>query len=164
MKRSMLLCLLFIFIKQACFCQAQYKDSLFFRANRIYKNDTLVNMAELRTLLAKNDAASYELQRGLGNQTGTSVCGFIGGFLIGYPLGQAIFSKSINNKPKWYLLGIGAGFVGIGAALNATANSNFRDAVKYYNEGLKNAYRKNKTPIQLNFAFNLNGIRVSAKF
>lgn len=164
MKRSMLLCLLFIFIKQACFCQAQYKDSLFFRANRIYKNDTLQKNTELKLLMAKDEVASNEFKQGVSTQTVAGVFGFVGGFLIGFPLGQAFAKKSVYNKPKWYLAGVGAGVAAVGIAFNTTANNHFRNAVQYYNEGLKNAYRKNKTPIQLNFAFNMNGVGISAKF
>ena len=75
------------------------------------------------------------------------ILGYAGGFLIGWPIGQAIAGDS---DPTWVLAGIGGGLVVVGIPFSIASSNNFENAVDAHNESLKTRVRG---PVQVGFQF-----------
>ncbi len=56
--------------------------------------------------------------------------GFAGGFLVGWPLGTAVF----GGKPNWALAGIGAGLIGVSIPFSSAFNRHAKRAVRIFND------------------------------
>lgn len=71
--------------------------------------------------------------------------GFLGGGLIGYPLGQLI----AGGDPVWALAIGGAGFLALGLPLSISANKDLKRGVEVYNSNLKTSARKTRGTLRM---------------
>ncbi len=114
-----------------------------------------LNMQQLVKTLKPNEEAYKQIKSARSNQTIGMIFGAAGGFMIGYPLGTALG----GGEPKWIMAGIGAGLVAISIPFSSKANKKAKQAVKTYNQGLKN---KKVSSVwdksELNFSMTPNGI------
>lgn len=83
--------------------------------------------------------------------------GYLGGTLIGWPIGTAIG----GGKPNWFIAIIGCGVVASTIPLVNSSNRNLKKAVDSYNQGVPFADRPN---IDVSLGLNSNGIGVSLRF
>jgi hypothetical protein len=90
---------------------------------------------QIGPMLLENHRPEVELyfRKYKGNRGASNVFGFIGGFLAGYSLGEAITGKKLNGG----LLGSGLGVIGLSALFQIGANSNLKKAVEHYNGNTK---------------------------
>ena len=84
-----------------------------------------------------------------------SVVGFIGGFLIGWPIGTAIG----GGEPEWGLLAAGVGITAISIPIMSSAKKKMTEAVNIYNSGLKST-----SSTRLNFKASGNVVGFVLKF
>lgn len=89
------------------------------------------------------------------NYNGAQVLGFIGGALIGWPLGTAL----AGGDPEWGLAAAGAGVLLISIPLNNGYSKNIRNAVSIYN-----AESGQTGKVSLSFSPYAGGARVVLKF
>ena len=89
----------------------------------------ILTYEELKNTLSAYPEAKLYLDRHKSARSGAQVLAFIGGGLIGWPLGTAIG----GGDPEWSLLAIGAGLTGIGFAIQSKSNNDLREAVDIYN-------------------------------
>lgn len=76
---------------------------------------------------------SYALiKKASSGNTLASVIGFVGGGLIGWPIGAAIG----GGDPNWALAGIGAGLIIVAIPISSSATQNARAAVDIYNTSI----------------------------
>ncbi len=83
--------------------------------------------------------------------------GYIGGFLIGWPIGTAIG----GGEPNWYIALVGCGIVATTIPLLNSSNRNLKKAVDCYNRELPFADKPN---VEINLGLNNNGLGISLKF
>ena len=84
---------------------------------------------QLLDLMAPVPEAVKEMEIARSNYSTSAVFGFIGGFLIGWPLGTAI----AGGDPNWALAGIGAGVLVISIPFTSAYNRHAKNAIDLYN-------------------------------
>ena len=103
--------------------------------------------------ITKADQKAYaEMQVAKGNYSVTMVFSYIGGFLIGWPIGTALAGGDAN----WTLAGIGAGCILLSIPFSSGYTKHAKNAVRLYNERLKTS-----SLIKPDFKLQLMGSRIS---
>ena len=82
---------------------------------------------------------------------------YIGGFCVGYPVGQAIG----GGKPLWALGGVGVGVIILSIPLYINYNKHARKAVGVYNASLT---RFGLNKLNMKIGFSPGGIRLCCRF
>ena len=83
----------------------------------------------------------------------------VGGFLIGFPIGQSLGGGDAN----WALAGIGAGIATIGFTISSKAYKRANQAVELYNDSL-DATSSNEFKPEFQVIANKNGVGLSMSF
>ena len=120
-------------------------------------NNKKLSMKELVQTTQSNPEALREIKAAKSNYAVSSVLGFAGGFLIGWPIGTAL----AGGEPKWALAGVGAGLFAVSIPFTSGYVKHAKKGVALYNRGLKQAALK-KTDIRVGLAY--NGFRVKIMF
>ena len=81
--------------------------------------------------MESNEQAYKQMRSAQTTLTLTSVIGFAGGFMVGWPIGAAI----AGGEPNWALAG--AGLIAISIPLSIKFNKQAKQAVDNYNNGLQ---------------------------
>lgn len=122
---------------------------------KYYIGNRSLSNSELSGLLSLNQLAYAKYKKAQASNGGAMVFGFIGGALIGWPIGTAIG----GGNPNWYLAAAGGGFILLSIPFSLDARENLHSAIDIYNEGLnKTSYVKPK--VFLGFSQNGVGIRL----
>jgi hypothetical protein len=121
-----------------------------------YRGDPL-SANQLLDKMQNNPDAYAEMSIAKSNYDVAMVCSYIGGFCIGYPIGQAIG----GGKPVWALAGIGVGVVIIAIPLSISFNKHARNAVRIYNSNLTR-FGLNKLNVKIEFSG--SGIGLCCRF
>ncbi|MEQ1747702.1 MAG: hypothetical protein ABMA02_19900, partial [Saprospiraceae bacterium] len=95
-----------------------------------YKGKNL-SPKQLHEMVASIPEANKAMEAARSNFTTANVFGFIGGFLVGWPLGTAI----AGGDPEWGLAGIGAGFIVLSIPFSSAYTKHAKHAVNLYNSG-----------------------------
>jgi len=101
------------------------------KKGRFYKGDSRLSVAEFVDQMKTNDEAYQLALKGKSGYSTSNVLGFIGGFMIGWPLGTAIG----GGDPSWALAGIGAGVLAVAIPLQSSASKKLKSATELYNRG-----------------------------
>lgn len=132
MKSSLLTLLLLIC--SVAIAQAQTSDdAIEVRKNQFRKNGRNLKPKELLNLMSTNPEALKEMTIAKKNADVANVFGFIGGFMIGWPLGSAV----AGGKPNWALAGAGVGVVLIAVPFSLKYTRHAKAAVAIYNRDAK---------------------------
>lgn len=123
------------------------------------QNGNPMSMKDLVKTMEPNQQAFDLIKKAQLNNTFASIIGFVGGFLIGWPIGTAIR----GDKANWNLAGIGAGIAAIGIPFSSSASKQARQAVELYNSSFNSAsfYKLNS---KFKIVANGNGIGLSINF
>lgn len=115
------------------------------KGQRFYLNGEKISKQEVFNLFGDNEFYKNKLKSGLKQQSIAVAISSLGGFLIGYPLGQKLGG---SNDPSWHLLGIGAGIVALSIPLDIASKHNITEAFDFFNNTLiGDDYRRNSVPI-----------------
>ena len=96
-----------------------------------------ISKQNLKKTLEPNKIAFDLFKNSRTKKTVGSILEFSGGFLIGFPIGQAIsYNPEYQN---WSLAGIGGGLVIIGTIFSLDADKKTKRAVEIYNSSLDSA-------------------------
>lgn len=106
--------------------------SSFFSGFRFYVANQRIDNKELKTLLKTNGVAFAQFKSANTSGAFSTILGYTGGFLIGWPIGTAI----AGGKPNWALAGIGAGLTAVSIPLSISAKKKLKSAVSTYNASL----------------------------
>lgn len=132
------------------------KDSL--RGFPLKQNGKVLTVAHLTKIFADNPNAREEFKAAKVNNDFGMVLGFTGGFLIGWPLGQAIG----GGEPIWAMAGVGAGLLILSIPLGSAFKKRTLNAVDIYNNGLAEITEKEKVSFHLENTS--SGIGIIMKF
>lgn len=122
-----------------------------------YQKNRKLSPKSLLNIMASNPEAYKEMKYAKGKSDAAGVCGFIGGFFIGWPIGTAIG----GGDPEWSLAAIGALFVVVSIPLSADYKKHTIKAVDIYNSGLKDiGYQE----VELRLGVTMNGIGLKLNY
>jgi uncharacterized protein YcfJ len=121
-----------------------------------YQNSKKLTTKELTEITRSNSEAFKEMTAAKTNQAAGTVFGFIGGFLVGWPLGTAIG----GGDPNWTLAAVGAGFIGVSIPFSIAYTKRATRAVDIYNADTRTS---SKNKLQLNFGVSQNRIGLKMK-
>ncbi|MBS4062741.1 MAG: hypothetical protein KG029_20265 [Bacteroidetes bacterium] len=108
--------------------------------------------------ITQSNAEAYKaMKTAKSNYDISSVFGFAGGFLVGWPLGTAIG----GGKPNWTLAGIGAGLIAVSIPFTVAYTKHAKTAVNLHNNGLRSTGLSNAG---LKLGLTSNGVGVTVKF
>jgi outer membrane lipoprotein SlyB len=149
-----------IMLLSLAFCNAQKIDiEKVFGGYKYTYNDELISLGDLANIMESNTEAFELIKKGRTNRSLSGVLGFVGGALVGWPIGNVIG----GGDPNWTLAGIGAGVIVVAIPISSRANKNINQAVELYNASVDSkAYRKNKPEFHL--IANGNGFGLSMNF
>lgn len=121
--------------------QSQIKNDSLVKIKKVFFMDGKpLTYKQVVELLKDYPEAGQALKKAKGNHDGAIVFSYIGGFCLGYPLGQAI----AGGEPVWAMAAIGAGALFISVSLLIAYNNQAKKAVRIYNSGLR--------PLSMNYS------------
>ncbi|MEQ9298571.1 MAG: hypothetical protein RIF33_08410 [Cyclobacteriaceae bacterium] len=140
MKNQIYYILLPLIILTAPLCTSgQSQDTLTMHKSRIYSGGEPIFLKRALNLMKPYEDAYAEMSKARVNYDAANIFGFIGGFLIGWPIGTAIG----GGDPNWILAGAGVGAIAIAIPLTSAGNKRARRAVELYNARVNaTAYRE----------------------
>jgi hypothetical protein len=103
-----------------------------------------------------NTEAFQEFKKARANHAASTIFGAIGGFMIGWPIGQAIAGK---DDPQWGLAAGGAALVFVGYSFDKTFKRRANKALAIYNGGTPTSYAP-----KLNLRFTGREFQMNLKF
>lgn len=134
-------------------------DSIWKEKNTYYQGKTKLSHAHLLSLLESNPDCRLETRLARNNSNALQLVGFAGGFMIGYPVGQAIAGK---QDPIWGLAAGGAALLIVaGIPLANGYNKHIENAISIYN---KKTIRTGSTGVSIKFFPSLGGGSLVVKF
>jgi len=161
--------LLFAVISLSCFssCAQDGSDTIRMEKRGLgyacYKNNEILNFTQLTHLTNSNSETTKLLRASKNMQVGAYIFGCLGGgfigYSLGYALGTAVRGNPLNKTLFFSMLGAGAGFVGIGIGFEVGANNKVKEAVRIYNNTVKQ-----KSNTTLNLGVSPNGLIVNLNF
>lgn len=117
----------------------------------------ILKMNELLKILQPNEAAFKQMQAAQTTNAFATVIGFVGGFMIGFPIGTAI----AGGEPNWAMAGIGAGLLVVTIPITKRFNTQSKQAIESYNSGLQTTSFWNNTQVKLCISGNGAGLHVN---
>lgn len=96
------------------------------------QNGKYLTPKQLVEITSINPDALAEMKKARTNYSAGMVFSYIGGFMIGWPIGTAI----AGGDPEWAMAGIGAGLIGISIPFSASYTRHARNGVAIYNRTL----------------------------
>ena len=118
------------------------------------QNGQILSPRKLLEITQSNQEAYKEMKKAKGNYDAGMAFGYIGGFLVGLPLGTAIG----GGDPNWALAGIGAGLLVISIPFSKSYKKHAINAAGIYNDGLRNTGGE-ALEMSLNFSSDGIGLR-----
>jgi hypothetical protein len=158
MKKTILA--VFVVLIGVTFCHAQRIEMSKVSGDYKYtQNGNQLKMRDLVKTLESNQQAFEMINKAQTNRSLASVIGFVGGGLVGWPIGTAIGGGDAN----WVLAGVGAGLIGVSIPIASGANKKTKEAVETYNASLGTTALIWSKP-QWKFVANGHGIGLSLGF
>jgi outer membrane lipoprotein SlyB len=116
------------------FVNAQTRsDTIEVRKNRFIQHGLVLKPKQMLEMMSYNEDAFKQMKVAKGSADAANVLGFIGGALIGYPLGTLVG----GGKPNWGLAAAGAGVLVVAIPFVSSYNRHAHAAVRIYNEDIR---------------------------
>jgi hypothetical protein len=129
-----------------------------FGGYQYYQGYNRLGFSQMINLMQSNEQASNEIRAAQKNSSIASITGYVGGFMLGWPLGTAIG----GGRPNWAMAGVGAGILAVGITLNQKSNKQTTNAIRIYNESITSESFLNN--VQIDYLFTLNGVGFRMRF
>lgn len=97
------------------------------------QNDKVLSSTQLFNVLKQNPETDLDIKRAKNNLYPGMVLSYIGGALIGWPIGTAIG----GGEPQWGMALAGAGFIALAIPLSSGYTKHIKKAVEKYNDGVE---------------------------
>jgi hypothetical protein len=136
---------------------AQTGDIMMKKGGKFEADGRTLKPREVLTLMESNEQAHAAFKKAKSNYDAGQTFGFIGGLLVGWPLGTAI----AGGDPQWGLAAAGGALILASIPFQAAFKKNARAAVALYN-AQSGALRYRKPTYHV--AFYGTGVNVSMRF
>ncbi|MFT6215682.1 MAG: hypothetical protein ACJAS3_002082 [Roseivirga sp.] len=146
-----------ILIASINFAQAQDKPQLILEKGKVFGSQSNLTLKQAQGLMENYPEAYDYMKKARTNNTMASIFGGIGGYLIGYPLGQAIAGGDAN----WGMAGVGAGVILIALPFHSAFKKNANLSIDLYNKADYKALNEN---VQLKIGLLENGVGLKVSF
>jgi hypothetical protein len=141
----------------AYFCQAQQQEKLTigkdFWGYKYYEGTAKISKQEAMRRLEANPEALKLFTQGNANLAPAGIFSFAGGFMIGWPIGQAIAGK---QDPQWALAAGGLALSIVGYSFDKSFHNKANKAFDLYNTG--------RTATSFHFNINSSGLSLAYRF
>jgi hypothetical protein len=121
-----------------------------------HQDSTELLPKDVLQVMEVNKVAFQEFKKARANHAASGIFSAIGGFAIGWPIGQAIAGK---DNPLWGLAVGGAALVFVGYSFDKTFKKRATNALNIYNGGTSISYAP-----KLNLRFTGTQIQMNLKF
>jgi hypothetical protein len=121
------------------------------------QNGQRLKVRDLLEITRSNPSAFQEMRIAKSNYDASMVFGYVGGFLVGWPLGTALG----GGKPNWALAAAGGGLILVSLPFSSGFAKHAMKAMAIYNDDLKKSARN---PVKMNVGFSATGIKLQMKF
>lgn len=121
------------------------------------QNSTPLSPAKLTQLARPYPMAHSEMKKAQANLFAGTFFSYLGGFMIGYPIGTAIG----GGEPVWAMAAVGAGCIVIAIPFSSGYTRHAKNAVQIINGELK---QDAVSQIELKFGATQNGLGLTLKF
>ncbi len=150
--------IIFFFITSVVIAQTNSKIEIKkdFFGYSFHQDSTELWPRDVLQVMEVNTEAFQEFKKARANHAASGIFSAIGGFMIGWPIGQAIAGK---DDPLWGLAAGGAAFVFLGYSFDKTFKRRANKALTIYNGGTPTSYAP-----KLNLRFTGTAIQMSIKF
>lgn len=158
--KNVLFCFILIFCASISYAQTEPGDieiKKVFGGIQLKQDGRVLKPKEVLSIMKPVPEAYAAYKKAKSNYNGAQVMGFVGGFLIGWPLGTAIG----GGDPEWGLAAAGAGVLLLSIPLSKGYSKNARNAVSIYNA---QTGQSGRLPVSLSFSPYVGGARVVLKF
>ena len=132
-KFNISLLLVFIFSISAIAQESVIESKKVLGGYNYFMNGKALNLSQMDALMQSDKEAYPWMSKGKSQNDVASVIGFIGGGLIGWPLGAAL----AGAEPNWNLAVVGLGFLAVSLPLSAVSTRNIQTGVEIYNNNLE---------------------------
>ncbi len=122
-----------------------------------FQNNKKLSMKQLYDITNSNPQALEQIKTARASNSFSTVLGYIGGALVGWPLGTAIG----GGKPNWTLAADGAGFIGVAIPISISSMKHAKKGVAIYNQGLNNKTGRLRPDYRLGITANSVGLKIS---
>ena len=125
--------------------------------NQYALNGQILTLNSMSEIMQDNQEAKLYLGKAKGSAGFANILAYVGGFMIGYPIGTMLG----GGEPNWAMAGIGCGIVVVAIPIYSSANKNMLRAVETYNQGIqvtRNGIKDKKLGI------NQNGLALVIRF
>lgn len=130
-----------------------------FLGNKYFYGDTrILSISEMEEIVAHDELALKEIQRSSVISGVSTIVSYVGGFAIGWEVGNLIWNKKKYNS---YVLWGGVGTSAVGLGLSIWANSHLKKGVALYN-GHLGAVSYN--PVKVDLEIEPCGIGITMSF
>ena len=123
---------------------------------KFYQGTHQLSPKQLLEVCKTNQVAYPEMKKAKTNNDLANVFGGVGGFLIGWPIGQALAGGDAN----WTLAGIGVLVIGVSIPFSMEFKTHAENAIEIYNNDL-DLPSEPQTSLNLHLSGNSLGIRFS---
>ena len=129
-----------------------------FGTYQFYQGEKKYKIYQLVELMKPNEQAYIQIKSAQSSYTLTSIIGFVGGCMVGWPLGTFLG----GGTPNWEIAGIGTGLFIVSIPITKSYNRKLKLAIDTYNADLQSTsfWDKNK----LNLTITGNGIGLAMDF
>jgi hypothetical protein len=123
---------------------------------KFYQDSKQLTPKQVLEIMRPNEEAFRAFKKAKSNLGAANVMGFIGGFMVGWPLGTAI----AGGEPEWGLAAGGAALILASIPLNNAFIKHSTTAINLYNRPASASQFKPK----MHVGFYGTGVRVAVKF
>ena len=137
--------------------EIQLKKTFF--GYKFVQNNETIKMNQVYKSMKSNNQAYKLMKKAKSNNTISGIIGFVGGGMMGWPIGRSFAGEKFN----WTLFGIGAGIAAISIPISGKSIKDTKKAIDIYNSSLNKTTQINHN-LQLKIIANRNGIGLSVNF
>ncbi len=132
---------------------AAFSQNLEYTKKGLKKDGQFVMPKDWVSQFEGNSEAMDLATKGKSAYSTSTVFGFVGGFLIGWPIGTALG----GGEPEWAMAAAGAGVIAIAIPIASSSKKKMEEAVRIYNGDPK----RETSQLKLNFSGNGIGLAFS---
>jgi hypothetical protein len=164
MMRAGTAAMLVLFVTSLCFAQETTEKAPIKSEKKWYGRIYTYQVVQLRKLtdfypIMENSLEAVSQVKKARTNRGVAIgCSGVGGFLLGWPLGEALAGA---QNPTWVLAAVGGGLAIVGIGFGVKSDKQLKKGVDIYNESIS---RSDADSYDVEIAFTANGINVNVRF